>query len=406
MINILVLNSDVDGVGYFRLLNPNLCINEPDINIDIRLLSDNTLPILDPNFLNNYQIIVFNKVIQFKDPSQESNFYMLLKQLNIKTIYDIDDFWKLNNSHINYKAWTSKGSSEKVEFLLKHADVVTTTSEIFANEIRELNKNVVVLSNAINIDEFQWKQEKTKSDRLRFLWGGGIAHKVDLALIKDDFKKFNKGFLSRAQMIMCGYDLRIKSTNNNILKDNPNRSQWGKFESIFSNNYKFVDSNEYRKFLMKSDNFNDDHNYGFNEKYLDNFYQRRHTKPIGTYGTMYAEADIGLAPLKNKHSFNKMKSQLKLIEAGAYGIPVIMSKTGPYLIDDIEKNGLGIYVEEGVDHWNDKMQWYLDNPNAVIEHGAANHEYFLENFEMKVVNKKRIDLYKTIAPQNPGEVKL
>ena len=67
---------------------------------------------------------------------------------------------------------------------------------------------------------------------------------------------------------------------------------------------------------------------------------------------------------------------------------------------------LGLYVEEGVDHWNDKMQWYLDNPNAVIDHGQANHEYFLENFEMKKVNQKRIDLYKSVSPQNRGEVKL
>ena len=205
---------------------------------------------------------------------------------------------------------------------------------------------------------------------------------------------------------MCGYDLRIKLPNGGIKKDDHNRSQWGMFENIFSNNGKYIKSMEYRTFLKKSDNFDDDDNYGFREEYLDNFYQRRHTKPIGWYGTMYREADIGLAPLKNKHGFNRMKSQLKLIEAGAWGIPVIMSKTGPYLIDDIEKNGLGLYVEEGKDHWNDKMQWYLDNPTAVKEHGEANHEYFLKNFEMTVVNQKRIDLYKSIVDQNSGEVKL
>ena len=62
MINILILNSDVDGVGYFRLLNPHLCLQDSNIQIDIRLLSDTTLPLLDPNFLSKYQIIVYNKM--------------------------------------------------------------------------------------------------------------------------------------------------------------------------------------------------------------------------------------------------------------------------------------------------------------------------------------------------------
>jgi hypothetical protein len=34
--------------------------------------------------------------------------------------------------------------------------------------------------------------------------------------------------------------------------------------------------------------------------------------------------------------------------------------------------------------------------SAVIEHGQANHEYFLNNFDMAVVNKKRCDLYREV----------
>ena len=405
MINILVLNSDVDGVGYFRLLNPHLCLQDSDIVIDIRLLSDSTLPLLDINFLSKYQILVYNKMIQFTDNVKETYFFNLLKKLNIKIVYDIDDNWKLDHTHINYKNWVNNKSGEKTEKILKKVDIVITTTEVFANEIRKLNKNVIVIPNAINKKEHQWSIPKLESNRLRFIWGGGIAHKVDLALIKNDFKKFNNSFLKKAQVIMCGYDLRIKLLNGDIKKDDHNRSQWGLFENIFSNNGKYI-SMEYQKFLKTSDNFDNDDRYGFREEYLDNFYQRRHTKPIGWYGSMYREADVGLAPLKDNHGFNKMKSQLKLIEAGAWGIPVIMSKVAPYMIDDIEKNGLGLYVREGIDHWNNKMQWYLDNPSAVKEHGEANHEYFLKNFEMSVVNKKRIDLYKAIANQNSGEVKI
>jgi len=408
MIKVLVLNSDVDGVGYFRILNPHLCLQDPDIDIDIRLLSDGTLPLLDRNFIQQYQIIVFNKMIPFPDHQKEMFFYGMLKNLNIKLVYDIDDYWILDHTHINYKNWQKNKSGEKVEKLLSKVDVVTTTSPIFAEEIKKINKNVIVVENALNINEHQWKHNSLPNpgERLRFIWGGGISHKVDLKLLENDFKKFDNNFIENTQMIMCGYDLRIKHQNGKISKDTKQHSQWGKFESIFSNRGKYINDIEYREFLRDSDNFDNDDTFGYREKYLDNFYQRRHTKPIGTYGTMYNEADIALAPLKNNHEFNKMKSQLKLIEAGAHKLPIIMSKSGPYMIDDIEKKGLGLYVEEGVDHWNDKMKWYLDNPSAVREHGEANHEYFMKTFEMKVVNQKRINLYKHIVSQDSGEVKL
>jgi len=410
MIRILVLSSDTDGVGYYRTLNPHLCMNDPDIKLEIRLLSDMTLPLLDPNFLRHYSVIFYNKLIPFVDKAKEDQFLGICKQYNIKLIYDIDDYWILDSTHLNYKNWKDNKSGDKVESLIKCADVVTTTTSIFADRIRELNPNVFVLENALNVKEQQWVSNKTQSDRIRFIWGGGISHKIDLMLLKDEFKKFDKDFLKRAQLTMCGYDLRIKMGDGSIKKDDHNRSQWGMFESIFTNNGRYVQDMNYGDYLRKSDNFNNDDDYGYREEFINNFYQRRHTKPILLYGTMYNEADISIAPLKSNHSFNKMKSQLKLIEAGCHKMPIIMSKFGPYTLDDVEGTTTGIQkgwlIDENKSNWYEKMKWYVDNPSAVKEHGEANHEYFMNTFEMNVVNKKRSDLYKHVATQNRGEVKI
>lgn len=410
MIRVLVLSSDTDGVGYYRTLNPHLCMNDPDIKIDIRLLTDMTLPLLDPNFLRHYSVIFYNKVIPFADQHKEDLFYKYCKDFNIKIIYDIDDYWILDSTHINYKNWKENKSGEKIENIIKMSDVITTTTSIFAERISELNPNVYVLENALNIEEQQWISNKTKSDRIRFIWGGGISHKVDLLLLKDEFKKFDKEFLSKAQVIMCGYDLRIKMRDGSIQKDNPNRSQWGLFESIFSADGKYIGDLKYADYLRNSDNFDNDDLYGYREEFKDRFYQRRHTKPILLYGTMYNEADVSLAPLKNNIPFNMMKSQLKLIEAGCHKMPVIMSNYGPYTLDDVEGTKTGVQkgwlIDESKSNWYEKMKWYVDNPNAIKEHGEANHQYFLEKFEMKVVNKKRAELYKYVAQQNRGEVKI
>jgi len=408
MIRVLVLNSDSDGVGYWRCLNPHLCMTDPDIKVEIRLLTDYTLPLLDPNFLRHYNVIFYNKVIPFADVEKENLFYQMCKDFNIKLIYDIDDYWILDSTHLNYKNWVESKTGDLIEKIIKRADVVTTTTPIFAERIRQINPNVVVLENALNIEEQQWRPEKTYSDRVRFIWGGGISHMVDLRMIQDEFKKFDKDFLKNSQMIMCGYDLRIKMGDGSIRKDDHNRSQWGLFEGFFSNNWKYIDSMEYKEFLMKSDNFDNDDTYGYREEHLNNFYQRRHTRPILLYGTMYNEADVSLAPLKSNHSFNLMKSELKLIEAGAHHCPVIMSNYGPYTLNDVEnpKCQKGFLIDENKSDWYEKMQYYVKNPNAVKDHGEANHQYFLEHFEMKVVNKKRTDLYKHVATQDRGNVKL
>jgi glycosyltransferase involved in cell wall biosynthesis len=408
MNRILVLVSDTDGIGYYRFFSPHLTLEDSNFKIDIRMLTDFTLPLLEPSFLKYYKMIVFNKVIPFSDSNKEKLFFQICKQNDIKLIYDIDDYWILDPTHINYKNWKANKVQEKIETILKNVDAVITTTSIFADTIKNINPEVHVLPNAVNPEEKQWKSNKISSDKIRFLWGGGISHLVDLRLLKDEFKKFDKNFLSKAQLIMCGYDLRIKMNNNAIKKDDPYRSQWGLFESIFSNDYKYIESSEYMNYLKTSSNFDNDPNFGKNEKFINYFYQRRHTRAILDYGNMYNESDIIIAPLKANHSFNKMKSQLKIIESGIHKCPIILSNYGPYTIDDIEGKNDGIQkgwlIDESKSNWYEKMKWYIDNPTAIKEHGEALYEYVLKNYTLNVVNKKRSELYNYILTKERKDI--
>lgn len=397
MIKVLVLSADNDGVGYYRILNPHLTMNDPEIECEIRLLSDGTIPLFDERFISQYNIIFFNKAIPFREKAMAEKFYGLVDKYNIKLIFDIDDYWILNNTHINYKQWKASKSQEKVEAVMKNADAITTTTSLYADLLKKVNPNVHVLENAVNFKEQQWTSNKIKSDKIRFIWGGGISHMPDLRLLKDDFKKIDKDFREKAQMYMCGFDLRVRMAGGKVGIDDGRRSAWGHFESIFTNNYKFVNGN-YSSFLMK---FRDNGKFGVEPDFADEYYQRRWTKAILEYGTMYNEADVSLSPLKGEHSFNYAKSQLKLIEAGAHHMPLIASNYGPYTIDDIDgrKTGLqkGFLINENKSNWYEKMKWYVDNPNAVKEHGENMYQYVKENYEITVINKKRAELYKEIV---------
>lgn len=398
-IRVLTLSSDNDGVGYYRILNPHITIDDPDVEVDIRLLTDGSLPLLDERFLSQYNIIFFNKTIPFTQQSYRDKFNHILKTYNIKLCYDIDDYWVLSNSHPNYKQWKESGSQQVIENQLRNVDCVITTTDFLADKIREYNSNVHVLPNAVNLKEQQWSFEKKPTSKIRFLWGGGITHLVDLRLLKPSIERLEKDFLEKSQLYLCGYDLRM-NTPQGMKVDDPKRSTWTMFESIFTNNYRWIKNSNYVSFLRQYTD-NGKENYGFHPDFKDEFYQRRWTKSILHYGTMYREADVVLAPLKNNYLFNMVKSQLKVIEAGAYNCPIIASNYGPYTIDDIEgKNDgkrKGFIVDEDDRYgWHRAMRFYLDNPDKVKEHGENLRKYVEDNYDISVINQKRAKIYKSL----------
>lgn len=400
MIKVLSLTADTDGVGYWRILSPNLCLDDPEIEVEVRLFMDATLPLFDDNFLRQYNIIFFNKVVPFQDPKVVDQWFLKCKSLGVKMLFDIDDYWVLTNLHLNYDVWKKSEGDKTVIKYLENVTAVTTTTELFAQKIREHNPNVFVLENAVNLHEQQWSFNRRPSDKIRFLWGGGISHMPDLRLLIKSFEKFNKNreFLSKCQVYMCGYDLRMRTPQGTIPMSDPRRNQWTFFEDIFTFKGKYITNNEHRKYL----NSYDDKGYGINEQFINEFFQRRWTRPIMNYGHMYNEADVCLSPLKNQSAFNSYKSNLKVIEAGAHHCPIIASNYGPYTIDDIEgkKDGKqkGFLVEESnPEGWYDAMVYYMEHPDIMREHGENLFEYVKDNLSMDVVGKKRAEVYKKVS---------
>jgi len=399
MIKILVLSQDTDGIGYYRNFMPHLTINDPEFEVDIRMMMDGTLNLLDPNFIKQYNIIFYNKMIPFAKPEYFEAFYGTLKQHNVKLVFDLDDYWILNPAHMNYDIWKKSKADETVLKCINDATHVTTTTSLYADRINEEKPGkVTVLENAVNLEEQQWTFNRKPSDKIRFLWGGGISHMVDLRLLKTSFEIFDKDFLKKSQLYMCGYDLRVRTPKGMIQKSDPRTNQWSFFEDIFTNKGKFITNNEHRKYLHEYD----DKNYGISEEFINEFYQRRWTRPILNYGHMYNEADVCLAPLKNNNLFNFYKSNLKVIEAGAHHCPILASNYGPYTVDDIEgkKDGKqkGFLIDEDKPRmWYEKMKFYVDNPDVMREHGENLYEYVKNNLCTKVVGEKRKELYKKLC---------
>jgi glycosyltransferase involved in cell wall biosynthesis/SAM-dependent methyltransferase len=105
---------------------------------------------------------------------------------------------------------------------------------------------------------------------------------------------------------------------------------------------------------------------------------RRPFMPYTALMRFTREIDINLAPLVVRNAFCEAKSELKIFEAGAVGVPTIASATSSYAaaIDD----GVdGFLVRDG-DEWYGKLLALVDSSDLRARIGAAARERSLANY--------------------------
>jgi len=400
-IKILVVPSDRTGVGKFRSVDPHIFLQTQypdDFHVDIVY----DVPMNDLNFFKDYQIVSFHRSIS---PDFEKSLELIqkLNESGIATVADIDDYWMPGKEHPIHDMIVVNKINEKIVANLKAAKYVSTTTPLFADEISKFNKNVVVFPNAINPNESQFKEPTPESDKIRIGWLGGSSHLHDLQLLDQSFSKLTK-YSDKLQYVLCGFDTRgtvteINAQTKEHKKRNilPHETVWAQYEKIFTQNYSIV-SEDYKKYLL---------NYTQEEFSNENSesYVRVWTKPVQSYAKNYSKFDVSLAPIKN-HMFNRMKSQLKVIESGFYKKALIASNLGPYTIDlkhCLENgnfvDGNALLVDENRNHsdWAKFIEKLLKNPNMVKDMGERLYETVKDKYDLNVVTTERAEFYKSIV---------
>ena len=400
-IKVLVLPSDKTGVGKFRSLDPHVYLQNmypDDFHVDI----DYEPKVNDVNYWKNYQIVHVHRNIG-QSYENTPNLVKFLKSLGIVVIIDLDDYWLPTVEHPIHHLIVQHKIHEKIVANLKEASFVTTTTKVFADEIKKLNKNVVVFPNAIDPTEGQFKQPTIESEKIRVGWLGGSSHLHDLMLLDGFVQKNGKDINDKLQYVLCGFDVRGTMTEINQQTGEqkqrpilPHETVWARYEEIFTDKYSIIDEN-YKKFLLdyKEIEYKSD---------LELPYQRVWTKPVTSYAANYSKFDISLAPIKN-HIFNRMKSQLKVIEAGFYKKALIASNIGPYTIDlkHCLKNGEfvdgnALLVDEHRNHsdWSKYIKKLVNNPSLITDMGERLYETVKDEYDLRNVTKTRAEWYKSL----------
>jgi len=400
-LKILVVPSDRSGVGEFRSIRPHIKLMEKykdEVYVDF----DYTPKIDDDEWLSQYDIIHYHRTLGPYEKMEETT--KRLKRLGIVGILDLDDYWLPPKTHPVYQHVVESKMHINIIKNIKLSEFVTTTTSIFAQEIKKYNKNVFVLPNAIDKNSPQYTPQPTKSDRIRIGWLGGSSHEHDIELLKGVVNKLKAAHLmDKVQFVLCGFDTRGKRNEYN--KDTkqvtqrdvkPMETVWYRYEKIFTDDYTTI-SEDYKKYLHK---FNQDKYDASNEAY-----RRIWTKNINEYATGYNEFDISLAPLV-ENTFNGVKSQLKVIESGFHKKALIAQDFGPYTIDLNDDNSLSVTSRKNHKDWFKKIKYLILNPEKISEYGEKLYETVNKLYSYEVVTEKRYNLYQKLYEEKKNLVSL
>ena len=397
-IKMLVIPSDKSGCGKFRSVDPHVYIAEhygDEFDVDIAY----NMPNGDLEaFLKQYDLIHIHKQLD-----KQCKIIDMIKFLGIPVILDIDDHFKLGNDHPMSITAKKERWHEPIINHLKKADYVTTTTPIFADVIKQHNKNVKVFPNAINPEEKQSAVAKNpRTDKLRVGIICGSSHLKDLELLSGIATQVNK---DKVQFVLCGFDTRGTRT---IYKDNgevetrpiyPQESVWCDYEKIFTDNYRTI-SLEHKDFLMK-------YMAGVDDPFTNEPYRRMWTRHINDYATHYQNVDVLIAPLK-ENDFNKVKSELKEIECGFTHTAFIGQNFGAYTINlvpmiekggKINEEGTALLVDSSKNHkqWAKYINKLADDADMLKKLQDNLYNFVKDRYSLAEICKQRVEFYKSIV---------
>lgn len=447
-IKILFYTLDQAGVAYFRTLTPAMEL-ERNHSDEFYVEINPQIDFNDPNYvdyLKSFHIIHYHR--QFlPDTRQMSILANELRKNGTVLICDIDDYWELNSKHPFYGLSKEKKLHIPIIENLKIADYITTTTELFAEEICKVTgksrDKVGVFYNSVDptwMKQFQNNWKPDPDGRVRITYAAGSSHMGDIEQLEGVFNVLSSDpdLKDKFKVIIAGWDTEGSTTevtfNQEFGTELQQRNLWtpeiikainkskgdidtipipselknkyrGKifnsqqrdikseesvylyYEKILTNNHKMITNEDYLNWLM---------NFERNVKYdNEGNFARRWTQKANIYASVLDETDIVIAPLAD-NTFNKMKSNLKQIECWTRKLPIVCSDIPPYNVHGKHmENCILIPVKSNsFKYWHKYLKKLILDADLRKRLGEQLYEDFKIEYNLAEVTKKRAEYYK------------
>lgn len=266
---------------------------------------------------------VFNR-----QPSAGPSVLHAMKSSGVRIIADVDDLPELDTRHYLYDAFRQNGSTRAIVESLQLADVVTCTTTYLADHLSVRysipSSRIVVVPNALPFDSGQFVRNQSESDTT-FVYAAGASHYRDSLLIP----------AGRADVTFAG--------------DAKSHPEWAKIRA---------------------------------------YHEGSHFKPqraLSEYMSVYEGHSCALAPLTS-NVFNACKSNLKVLEAGAAGIPILASAVLPYL-NGLD-NGMVVYASSA-EEWKTKIFQLSMSESMREDYGTQLAQHVRQEYHLDDANQTR-----------------
>lgn len=372
MIKLLcVINKFVGGCVYYRQTSPHTELHQGhDFKVTF---TDAVQPISDKE-LSEYSILQYHKGLVSLEQVRRS------KKLGLKTIIDFDDYWYVPKGHGMYDEYyyeieivngrqrvkiDANGKPIKKQYtttdffidMLRTFDYITVTTKFLADLVKPYNKNVRIFENALDENSPTWKIKGNLYNKVRLGWVGGTMHWNDIQLLRGIPNKLY-------------HDPKLKNRYEFRLFGYKRDSVFVNFANIFTD-------------------------YGRSLKACKLFPFRPvlHSEENPSYAQYYNDLDVALIPLVDD-KFNNSKSELKIVEAGFFHKPIIVSNVTPY--KEIINDENALIVRKPKD-WYKHIRFLINNPKKIKEYGDKLYQSVKEKYNLKNVTERRAKFYRSIV---------
>ncbi len=328
--NVVCLYADEYGCGNFRIIQPYKTI-QSDINFLV-CKEWGQSGITDTDQLSG---------VLFQRPTNEDilTFIKTLKSEGKIVVCETDDDLSNVPHHNYFHSVIKEGYGKIYEECLREATYVHVSTPQLVK-----SSKYIVFPNAVDLKKYTGRAELRKSfcekhninpDNKIVQWSGSSSHSDSLELIKGVVEELTK--------------------DKNITV-------------VLSSNKTWLQS------------------LGFKEK--ENLILPAWT-PFADAYKVPAIADICLAPLTD-NVFNTKKSELRLIEAGAWRVPSVASPTVPYQrFEKVSNGGCIIIRKERQKYWVETVYELIENEYLYDSIAEKSYICVLENYNLEIVNKNR-----------------
>jgi glycosyltransferase involved in cell wall biosynthesis len=325
---------------------------------DVAFVANAWEPYLHEDRTAHYRVskdIRYADLVVFQRLSNAPNLGALMRSKEFaKVIHEVDDnMHDLPASNLAHGLYGDNADgTHLVEAACRMADGVTTATPTLATRYSEYNANVVCLPNAIPDDAYERVRDREivtgwrRRDHLRIGWSGaGDFHQADLAIIRKPLMTILTEY-PFVRLVFFG----------------------GKTYPRFPG---FEDRIEHYPNLPATKGVDYADGEAVAKDVTDTIY--RFYNVLSTL-----DFDIGLAPIQ-EHTFNDCKSDLKILEHGFLGIPMVCSDFGPYARYAQQDGGYVALAKTDQD-WELRLCELIEQPelraimaNQNREHIAKNH---------------------------------